>query len=68
MPSDNARPFLAEGKWDEAVMQSKVKTESLRHVVQESKQIAEPLFFIHDDTIAKKTKPSSASTVVIQKF
>jgi hypothetical protein len=51
--------FLAEGKWDEAVLQNKVKTESLRHVVQISNQTAEPLFVIHDDTISKKTKPSS---------
>jgi hypothetical protein len=51
--------FLAEGKWDEAVLQNKVKAESLRQVVQTSKRTAEPLFVIHDDTIAQKTKPSS---------
>ena len=49
--------FLAEGKWDESVLQNKVKTESLRHVVQLSKQTTEPLFVIHDDTIAKKIGP-----------
>jgi Transposase DDE domain len=51
--------FLAEGKWNEAVLQNKVKTESLQHVIQLSNQTAEPLFIIHDDTISKKTKPSS---------
>jgi hypothetical protein len=58
--------FLAEGKWDEAVLQNKVKTESLRHVVQLSKQTAEPLFVIHDDTISKKTKPSSQAKSPIE--
>lgn len=58
--------FLAEGKWDEAVLQHKVKIESLRHVVQLSKQTAEPLFVIHDDTISKKTKPSSQAKSPIE--
>lgn len=51
--------FLAAGKWDEAVLQNQVKTESLRQVVQASRQTSEPMFIIHDDTIAQKTRPSS---------
>lgn len=58
--------FLAKGKWDEGVSQTKVKTESLRQVVQESNRTAEPLFVIHDDTIAQKTKPSSQAEAPIE--
>jgi hypothetical protein len=54
--------FLAKGKWDESVLQSKVKSESIRQVLQKSKQTEEPLFVIYDDTISKKTKPSSQAT------
>ncbi|OXM16400.1 IS701 family transposase [Paenibacillus herberti] len=58
--------FLAEGKWDETVLQNKVKNESLRRVVQIANQTAEPLFVIHDDTISKKTKPSSQAQSPIE--
>ncbi|MFB6367924.1 IS701 family transposase, partial [Paenibacillus elgii] len=58
--------FLAEGKWDETVLQNKVKTESLRHVVEIAKRTQEPLFVIHDDTISKKTKPSSQAKSPIE--
>jgi len=50
--------FLSDGKWDESYLQRIVKEESLRHVVQQSKQTKEPIFVIHDDTVCKKTKPS----------
>jgi hypothetical protein len=39
-----------------------VKSESIRQVLQKSKQTEEPLFVIYDDTISKKTKPSSQAT------
>ncbi|MBJ6361635.1 IS701 family transposase [Paenibacillus sp. MAHUQ-46] len=58
--------FLAEGKWDETVLQNKVKAESLRQVVEIPHHAAEPLFVIHDDTIAKKTKPSSQAKSPIE--
>ncbi len=51
--------FLAEGVWDEGVLQNKVKTESLRQILESSQYTKEPIFVIHDDTIAQKTKPSS---------
>lgn len=58
--------FLAVGKWDEAVLQNKVKAESLRQVVEIANCTAEPLFVIHDDTIAKKTMPSSQAKSPIE--
>nr|WP_232699160.1 hypothetical protein [Brevibacillus daliensis] len=59
--------FLAEGKWDEAVLQNKIKAESVRHVLGESKRMSEPLFVIHDDdTICEKSKFSSQATSPIE--
>lgn len=55
----------AQGKWDEGVLQTKVKAESLRHVMQASIRTAEPMFVIHNDTIAQKTKPSSQAEAPI---
>lgn len=51
--------FLAEAKWDEAVLQNKVEDESLRQVVDIANRASELLFVIHDDTISKKIRPSS---------
>lgn len=58
--------FLAEGVWDETVLQNKVKTESLRQILETSRRTVEPLFVIHDDTIALKTKPSSQARFPIE--
>lgn len=58
--------FLAEGVWDETVLQDKVKTESLRQILETSRRTVEPLFVIHDDTIAQKTKPSSQARFPIE--
>lgn len=58
--------FLSEGKWDGHVLQRKIQAESLRHIGQKSKQSAEPVFVIHDDTICKKTKPSSQAQCPIE--
>jgi len=59
--------FLAEGKWDESVLKNKVKTESIHHVLEASREKAEPLFVIYDDTIAQKTKPSSQAVSPIER-
>lgn len=58
--------FLTHGHWDERILQHKVKQESIRHVLRESSQTAEPLFVIHDDSICKKTKPSSQAKSPIE--
>lgn len=51
--------FLSHGVWDETYLQRIVKKESLDFVIKHAKQIEEPLFVIHDDTVCEKTKPSS---------
>lgn len=58
--------FLAEGVWDEEVLQNKVETESLAQIPATSKRTGETLFVIHDDTIAQKTKPSSQARFPIE--
>ncbi len=58
--------FLAEGKWDERVLQQRVCVEALAQVKVISERTAEPLFVIHDDTIAQKTKPSSQAQSPIE--
>lgn len=58
--------FLQHGKWDEQILQDKVKTESLRHVLSTSKQTKSPIFVIHDDSLSEKTKPSSQAESPIE--
>lgn len=58
--------FLDQGVWDDEVLQHKVKTESLRQILETSQRTGEPLFVIHDDTIAQKTKPSSQARSPIE--
>jgi len=45
--SDNHRTtlchFLAKGKWDESVLQNQLKRESIRHMIQVSKDRKAPL-------------------------
>ena len=51
--------FLSQGVWDESYIRKIVKQESLQFVASHSKDTEQPLFVIHDDTVCKKTKPSS---------
>lgn len=48
------------------MLQHKVKTESLRQILETSQRTGEPLFVIHDHTIAQKTKPSSQARSSIE--
>ncbi|MBJ6362343.1 transposase [Paenibacillus sp. MAHUQ-46] len=49
------------------MLQNKVKAESLRQVVEIANRTGEPLFVIHEDTIVKKTKPSSRAASPIER-
>jgi len=51
--------FLSYGAWDESYIRRIVKKESLQFVCSQSKYTEQPVFVIHDDTVCKKTKPSS---------
>lgn len=58
--------FLSHGKWDETYLQRLVQAESLRYILEQSNQTEEPIFVIHDDTVCKKTKPSSQARLPIE--
>lgn len=60
--------FLVEGKWDESVLQNRIKAEALAQITEISKQTTEPLFVIHDDTIVEKTKPLVWTTMIISRI
>lgn len=51
--------FLSHGVWDESYIRKIVRQESLQFVLSHSKDTEQPIFVIHDDTVCKKTKPSS---------
>lgn len=51
--------FLAKGIWDETYLWKSMKNQVLLSIGKLAKQEKTPTFIIHDDTIAKKTKPSS---------
>lgn len=51
--------FLAKGVWNESYLWKAIKTQVLRAIGSTAKQTTSPTFAIYDDTIAKKTKPSS---------
>ena len=51
--------FLSKGVWDESYLWKTIKNQVLRTITSAAKHTASPTFAIYDDTIAKKTKPSS---------
>lgn len=51
--------FLAKGAWDESYLWKTMRTQVLKTIERTAKHTAAPIFAIYDDTIAKKTKPSS---------
>jgi hypothetical protein len=51
--------FLSKGSWDESYLWKTMKSQVLHAIEQLAKQEVTPTFIIHDDTISKKTKPSS---------
>jgi hypothetical protein len=50
---------MSKGNWDESYLWKAMKTQVLNAIEQFAKQTATPTFIIHDNTISKKTKPSS---------
>ncbi|MGX5530527.1 transposase [Bacillus toyonensis] len=51
--------FLTHSKWDEHHLLHVVQESAWNAIHQEAKRIQEPIFVIVDDTVCKKTKPSS---------
>jgi len=51
--------FLCKGKWNEAPLKEFIKTRSLEYVKKISEETGKPMFISIDDTVNKKSKPSS---------
>lgn len=58
--------FLSKGIWDESYLWKAMKDIVLATVQKVTKQTTEPIFAIYDDTISKKTKPSSQASHPIE--
>ena len=58
--------FLAKGIWDESYLWKAMKDIVLATVRKAAQQTNEPIFAIYDDTISKKTKPSSQASHPIE--
>ncbi len=59
--------FLSQGAWNQEYVWRAIRKQSVQLVYQESQKTHQPLFVIHDDTIAEKTKPSSQAKSPIEK-
>lgn len=58
--------FLSRGNWDESRIDTKIKYHSLKYSLKTSRSTHKPIFIIHDDTICKKSKPSSQAKAPMQ--
>lgn len=58
--------FLAKGIWDESYLWKAMKDIVLATVRKAAQRTTEPIFAIYDDTISKKTKPSSQASRPIE--
>jgi hypothetical protein len=58
--------FLAKGSWKESYLWKVTKTQVLQTIENTVKHTDTPIFVIYDDTIAKKTKPSSQAVQPIE--
>lgn len=59
--------FLSDSPWNESLLTSSLKSFVLELIWSKSRETKKPIFFIIDDTISEKTKPSSKATNVIEK-
>ncbi len=51
--------FLNKGKWDDSKREDILKSTMIQIIYQEALRSRKPVFYIVDDTISSKTKPSS---------
>ena len=51
--------FLNNGKWEDSVLENKLKQQVIRTIYDEAERTGNPVFCIADDTISSKTKSSS---------
>jgi hypothetical protein len=59
--------FLSNGVWDEKYIDRIIKKEVTHFMLNQSKNTTQPIFVSTDDTVNKKTKPSSQAKSPIEK-
>lgn len=59
--------FISTSNWNEELLRSSLKSLVLELIWNKSRQSNKPIYFIIDDTISEKTKPSSKAVNVIEK-
>ena len=59
--------FLSKSTWNETLLNKSLQSLVIDLIWERSKNTNEPIYFIIDDTISEKTKPSSKAINIIQK-
>lgn len=59
--------FLSNSPWDENLIEKALKSYVIELILAKSKESGQPIYFIIDDTISEKTKPSSKAKSPIEK-
>lgn len=59
--------FLSASTWNESLVKESLRAFVLKSIWSRSKETKKPIYFIIDDTISEKTKPSSKAVNVIEK-
>lgn len=59
--------FLSSDTWNESFLRDSLKSFVLESIWNKSRETGQPIYFIIDDTISEKTKPSSKAVKVIEK-
>ena len=60
--------FLSNSSWDEKLLKRSLKSYIVEFIWSRSRETKQPIYFIIDDTISEKTKPSSKAKNPIEKF
>ena len=55
----NITRFFSSSSWDETLLEKSLRTYILKLIWTRSRESKKPIYFIIDDTISEKTKPSS---------
>lgn len=59
--------FLSNSTWDEKLLIKALKSLVVELIWNKSRETKKPIYFIVDDTISEKTKPSSKAKNIIKK-
>lgn len=59
--------FLSNSSWDEKLLKRSLKAYTVELIWAKSRETRQPIYFIIDDTISEKTKPSSKAKNPIEK-